>query len=229
MVIIIFLILSVQVRLALLSSNYVDSLRQNKMVNTNAKCYRMVNNALKIIRRMRMHNPRLSAACNAVARPRFPKDVLLSSGGWSTNPISTIEAYDVCTKCWVRPNISLDQPRCYHGTVVMNGWIYCLGGTDNVEKLDSMYKFDLNTCTWHEAASMFYRRCFVSVTVLNGYIYALGGFDGSSRQRTAERYKPETNRWSLIAPMHEERSDASCTTLNNKVGEVIMQLGITER
>lgn len=223
----IFFILSVQVRLALLSSNYIDSLWQNRLVNTNAKCYQMVNNALKIIRRMRTHN--LSATCNTVARPRFPKDVLLSSGGWSTKPISTIEAYDVHTKCWVRPTISLDQPRCYHGTVVLNGWIYCLGGTDSVEKLDSMYKFDLNTCTWHEAASMFYPRCFVSVTVLNGYIYALGGFDGISRLRTAERYNPETNRWSLIAPMHEERSDASCTTFNNKVGEVKMQLRITER
>lgn len=165
-------------------------------------------------------DPPLTVARNAMAYPRYPKNILLATGGWSgNNPTYAVEAYDISTHHWVIPGSQLDRRRAYHGVVFLNGNMYCLGGFDRLEKFNIMQRYDFSTGMWSEAAPMHYRRCYVSVTVLNRRIYAMGGYDGYERLKTAESYIPETNQWTLIASMNEQRSDASCTTLNNKVGK----------
>ncbi|KAI4816753.1 hypothetical protein KUCAC02_009066 [Chaenocephalus aceratus] len=178
-----------KVRLALMSEDYLKSnVRSNELVKNNIECKLMVRKALDIITCIRPNYS--SVLCNHLARPRLPNAVLLAIGGWSGgDPTNGIEAYDIRTDSWV--NV--------------------------LEYFNSVRRYDSNTHTWHEVASMYYHRCYVSVTVLNGCIYAMGGYDGHTRLSTAERYMPETNQWSLIAPMSEQRSDASCTTLHDKV------------
>uniref|UniRef100_A0A3B3RAJ2 Integrase core domain-containing protein n=1 Tax=Paramormyrops kingsleyae TaxID=1676925 RepID=A0A3B3RAJ2_9TELE len=99
------------------------------------------------------------------------------------------------------------DPRAFHGTAYLNGFVYCVGGYDGRSTLNSVCKFDPVTRTWHQVAPMHSRRCYVSVAVLDGFIYAMGGFDGIGRLNTVERYDPESNRWTLIQPMSESRSD----------------------
>ncbi|XP_010785452.1 kelch-like protein 10 [Notothenia coriiceps] len=206
-----------KVRLALMSEGYLKSnVRSNELVKNNIECKLMVRKALDIITCIRPNYS--SVLCNHLARPRLPNAVLLAIGGWSGgDPTNGIEAYDIRTDSWVNVSNGHERPRAYHGTAFLNGDIYCVGGFDRVEHFNSVRRYDPNTHTWHEVASMYYRRCYVSVTVLNGCIYAMGGYDGHTRLSTAERYMPETNQWSLIAPMSEQRSDASCTTLHDKV------------
>lgn len=211
-----------QVRLALASVDYINlNVMTNAQVNCNDQCLQMVEEALQIKHQMSRHNPPLSGVRNPVARPRLPNAILLAFGGWSgSDPTNGIEAYDVRTDLWINVTNNLEPACAYHGTAVLNGYVYCVGGFDRLEYFNSVRRFDLSRRTWHEAAPMYNRRCYVSVTLLNGCIYAMGGYNGQTRLNTAELYRPENNQWSLIAPMNEQRSDASCTTLHNKVGEV---------
>ncbi|KAK7888840.1 hypothetical protein WMY93_024400 [Mugilogobius chulae] len=152
------------------------------------------------------------------ARPRLPAAILLAIGGWSGgDPTNCIEAYDYNADCWINVTNNEERPRAYHGSVFLNGSVYCVGGFDRIEHFNSMRRLDLATRTWHEMPPMYSRRCYISVVVLNGCIYAMGGYNGTRRQNTAEVYNPQTNQWSLIAPMNEQRSDASCATLNGKI------------
>ncbi|KAM7384375.1 hypothetical protein PAMA_011636 [Pampus argenteus] len=156
--------------------------------------------------------------CNPLTRPRMPTAIVLAIGGWrGGDPTNCIEAYDIRADFWINLTNNQESPCAYHGAVVLNGSVYCVGGFDRVEHFNSVRRFDLITHTWHEVAPMYFNRCYVSVTVLNGCIYAMGGYDGHVRLNSAERYRPETNQWSVIAPMHEHRSDASCTVLHDKV------------
>nr|XP_033481248.1 kelch-like protein 10 [Epinephelus lanceolatus] len=208
-----------KVRLALLSLDYLQlNVMANELVTNNAMCQSMVREAHDIVDHFGGNRAILFHLCNPLVRPRLPKAILLAIGGWSgSNPTNAIEAYDIRTDNWINVTNYDERSRAYHGTVFLNGDVYCVGGFDRAEHFNSVRRFSLSSRTWHEVAPMYYRRCYVSVTVLNGCIYAMGGYDGYTRQSTAERYTPETNQWSLIASMHESRSDASCTTLHNKI------------
>ncbi|XP_068576783.1 kelch-like protein 10 [Cebidichthys violaceus] len=208
-----------KVRLVLTSEDYVRrDVMSNELVRNNAECLLMVRAIIKTLKLIMRFRPSMSQLCNPLARPRLPHAILLAVGGWSgVHPTNSIEAYDVQADCWIHVTDQHEEPRAYHGTAVLNGSVYCVGGFNRLEHFNSVRRFDVSMGTWHEAAPMYHRRCYVSVTVLDGCIYAMGGFDGLTRLSTAERYRPETNQWSLIAPMHEHRSDASSATLHNKV------------
>ncbi|XP_034403148.1 kelch-like protein 10 [Cyclopterus lumpus] len=208
-----------KVRLALTTLDYMQlKVVSNELVNTNTQCVTMVQDALEAISHIRTSRPSVAHFSNPLARPRLPNAILLAIGGWSGgDPTNGIEAYDIRADYWINVTNNCERPRAYHGTAILNGSLYCIGGFDRVEHFNSVRRFDLSMRVWQEAASMCHRRCYVSVTVLGECIYALGGFDGRTRLNTAERYRPEANQWSLIAPMQELRSDASSTTLHNKV------------
>ncbi|XP_074543289.1 kelch-like protein 10 [Halichoeres trimaculatus] len=204
-----------KIRLVLAGMTFIRSeVMSNELVRNNAACMEALEALLADISR----RPSITGLLPPFACPRLPPTILLAIGGWSGgDPTNGIEAYNVRVDRWVSVLNDQERPRAYHGTVFLNGCVYCVGGFDRAEYFNSVRRLDLSTYTWHEVAPMHYRRCYVSVTVMDGYIYALGGYDRHSRLNTAERYKPENNQWSLIAPMHDQRSDASCTTFNNKV------------
>ncbi|XP_068461425.1 kelch-like protein 10 isoform X2 [Clinocottus analis] len=208
-----------KVRLALTSMEYMTiNVMTNEMVNKNLECLSIIRHSLGAISRFRNNRPTIAHFYNPLARPRLPNAILLAIGGWSGgNPTNAIEAYDVRADHWLNVTNHSERPRAYHGTAVLNGNVYCIGGFDRAQHFNSVRRFNLNTRTWHDAASMSERRCYVSVTVLGENIYALGGFDGHTRLNTAERYSPENNQWSPITPMQEQRSDASSATLHNRV------------
>uniref|UniRef100_A0A3P8ST07 Kelch like family member 10 n=1 Tax=Amphiprion percula TaxID=161767 RepID=A0A3P8ST07_AMPPE len=201
-----------KVRLALMTMDDIRiTVLSNELVQNNAECMTLVNDAIAIL-------PNQHRYYNCPARPRLPNAILFATGGFSGDDLTHVtEVYNVRTDDWITVTDSLQHPRAYHGTVFLNGYIYCIGGRDRTEKFNSVCRFDLRAHTWQEVAPMYFRRCYVSVTVLNGIIYAMGGFDGHDRLSTAECYQPETNQWSVIASMHEQRSDASCTALHEKI------------
>lgn len=210
---------SLQVRFALLSSDYINTnVRNNELVNSNLECWQLLEDASRIKETMSRSDPPMSAVRNYLARPRLPKAILLAIGGWipSRNRQSHMEAFDNRMNRWLLVS-NEHRARAYHGTAFLDGYIYCLGGQDLENVLKSVERFDLSTQTWDQVSPMRYQRCYVTTAVLDGFIYALGGRSEQSHLRTAERYRPETNQWSLIASMDELRSNASCTTLHNKV------------
>ncbi|XP_034732033.1 kelch-like protein 10 [Etheostoma cragini] len=207
------------VRLALMSPEYItDSVSDNELVKASKDCRPILLRALEAMLDLRTEGLSDSISYNPLARSRLPSAILLAVGGWSGgSPTHGIEAYDVRANCWVNVTNEEEAPRAYHGTIFLDGSVYCVGGFDSVEQFSSVHRFDLGTHTWQEVTQMHSSRCYVSVTVMDGCIYAMGGFDGHDRLRSAERYQPNINQWILIAPMHVKRSDASCTSLHGKV------------
>ncbi|KAI1887357.1 hypothetical protein AGOR_G00189470 [Albula goreensis] len=212
-------ILLPKMRLGLMTTEFiVNHVKRNSLVKDDNECKPLILQIMK--ERSGFHGVKSSTNYklgNALKRPRLPHTVLLAIGGWSgSSPTNAMESYDMRANHWM--NVTQNEnPRAYHGTVYLNGFIYCIGGRDSMEYFSSVRKFNPVALTWHEAAPMHCCRCFVSVTVLDDHIYAMGGFDGYVRLSSAERYVPETNQWSFIPPMHEQRSDASATTLHGKV------------
>ncbi|XP_071770861.1 kelch-like protein 10 [Centroberyx gerrardi] len=205
-----------KVRLALMTTDYfINNVKKSALVKGNRECKAIIINALKSIYELTNSD---SIFQNPLTRPRLPHGVVLAIGGWSGgSPTNAMEAYDPRADRWVNFTSDEESPRGYHGVAFLSGVVYCIGGYNSVEHLNSVRKFDLSTRTWHEVAPMHTRRCYVSVAVLHGYIYAMGGYNGHVRLNTAERYDPKTNQWTVLPPMHKERSDASATTLYGKV------------
>ncbi|KAJ8347362.1 hypothetical protein SKAU_G00287630 [Synaphobranchus kaupii] len=207
-----------KVRMALMNADYfMNNMKTNSLVKDNKDCKPIIISTLRDMCSRRKTNFIGTGCYSNLCRPRLPYAVLLAIGGWSGNrPTNVIESYDTQANCWVTV-AQTESPRAYHGTIYLNGFLYCLGGYDAVEFFSAVCKFDPVTRTWHNVAPMHSRRCYVSVAVLHGCIYAMGGFDGYTRLSSAERYEPTTNQWSLISPMNEHRSDASAATLDGKV------------
>ncbi|KAM9309957.1 kelch-like protein 10 [Pholidichthys leucotaenia] len=196
-----------KVRLGLMTRSYIRlNVLSQDLVRNNFECLSLVSEALQ------------TGLCSPFRRPRLPNAILFAIGGWSgRSPTNVIEAYDFQANHWREVTNPLEHPCAYHGTVFLNGFVYCVGGLDRVQYFNSVHRFDLCTHMWEEVAPMYSCRCYVSVTVLNGCIYALGGYNCGYRLRTAECYRPESNQWSFISSMHEQRSDASCTTLHHRI------------
>ncbi|XP_077094325.1 kelch-like protein 10 [Siphateles boraxobius] len=208
-----------KVRLGLMSSAYfINYVKCNALVMENEACMPVIINAMKTLFDLNMDETTNSELMHQLTRPRLPSSILLAIGGWSSgNPTNEIEAYDTKADCWVSVTQEDERPRAYHGTAVLDEFVYCIGGYDGVDYFNSVRKFNLITQTWHEVAPMYERRCYISVAVLDGIIYAIGGFDGHQRLKTVESYDPNTNQWTMMAPMNERRSDASATSLQGRI------------
>ncbi|XP_036435584.1 LOW QUALITY PROTEIN: kelch-like protein 10 [Colossoma macropomum] len=208
-----------KVRMGLMTAEYfMNNVKNNSFVKDNKDCKPIIISALKALYDLNINGLCNTDFKNPLTRPRLPYTILLAIGGWSGgSPTNAIEAYDARADRWINVTSDEEGPRAYHGSVYLNGFVYCVGGFDGVDYFNSVRKFNPVSRTWHQVAPMHSRRCYVSVAVLNGCIYAMGGFDGQVRMNTAERYEPESNQWTMIAPMHEQRSDASATILHGKV------------
>lgn len=211
--------LLLEVRLAFMNLQYFsEHVIGNEMVMRNHSCKANLILAMKLMLEGRTRELNMSLFPIHLACPRLPQAVLMAIGGWSgENPTNGIELYDNRANRWVSVANNDETPRAYHGSVFLNGSVYCIGGFDGLEQFCTTHKYDLVNHTWQEVANMHTSRCYVSVTLLDGFIYAMGGYDGAERLETAERYAPDTNQWTMIAPMTEQRSDASSTALNGKI------------
>jgi N-acetylneuraminic acid mutarotase len=75
--------------------------------------------------------------------------------------------------------------RAYHGSVVANGYLYVLGGQDNVgNNLNTVLYAPVNTNgtvgTWAVTMSFNTSRQDPSPVLYNGYIYIMGGYNGTA-------------------------------------------------
>ncbi|XP_076008553.1 kelch-like protein 10 [Genypterus blacodes] len=205
-----------KVRLALMTSDYFkNNVENNELVKWNNKLKDTLKQADTLI------NGTITfthGTNHHLARPRIPAGILLAIGGWLNSGMNdTIDAYDTYTDLWVTLVKNEVAGLVHHGSAFLEGAVYCVGGSTGDGTSKGVHRFDLDTRTWNEVASMNSCRCFVSITVLKGRIFAIGGYDGQARLNTAECYDPKTNQWTDIASMHEKRSDAGCTTLGGNV------------
>lgn len=144
-----------QVRLGLLSADYfMNNVKNNALVIENEACTPVIISAMTLFD-LNMDQPITSEVIRKLTRPRLPSEILFAIGGWSdNNPTSVIEAYDAKADRWVSVTQENELPRAYHGTAVMNEFVYCVGGFDGVEYFSIVRKFNLLTHTWHEVSNV---------------------------------------------------------------------------
>ncbi|KAL5236684.1 hypothetical protein ACI65C_004094 [Semiaphis heraclei] len=200
-----------KVRFGLMDSKYfIDNVKDHRYIQNRDDCRPYIIETLKFMYDLQLSSSMNDSIALKFARPRYPSEVMFAIGGWSGgSPTAIIETYDTRSDRWKRIFEEDPQgPRAYHGTIVMNQYIYIIGGFDGSEYFNSCRKFNTVTKTWEEVAPMNCKRCYVSVVLLNNIIYAMGGFDGHNRLGSAEKYNFERNQWTMIAPMTTKRSDA---------------------
>uniref|UniRef100_A0A671SLB7 Kelch-like protein 10 n=1 Tax=Sinocyclocheilus anshuiensis TaxID=1608454 RepID=A0A671SLB7_9TELE len=188
-----------KVRMGLMTSDYfINNVKSNALVMENEACMPLIINAMKALFEfdMDLHGPISLELIHQLTRPRLPSAILLAIGGWSNgSPSNVIEAYDANTDRWVNVTLEDERPRAYHGTAVLDEFVYCVGGYDSVEYFNSVRKLNLITQTWHEVSN-----------VVSQQVYICGGFTGTECLFSAESFNPDTNQWTLIAPMRSRRS-----------------------
>ncbi|XP_062234775.1 kelch-like protein 10 [Platichthys flesus] len=208
-----------KVRLGLTSRLYIlTQVITNELVLSSTECKLITEHSMCMLWHISTIEPLPCGLSNTLARPRVPNSFLLVTGGCIGGvDCGDMDSYDSVVDHCINISDKLQNPLAYHGTVFLNGYVYCVGGIQREHCCNNVVRLDLRTHVWQEVAPMHYRRGYVSITVLNGFIYALGGSDGLVELNTGEHYCPETNQWTLIAPMHLLRSDASCTVLHGKI------------
>ena len=55
-------------------------------------------------------------------------------------------------------------------------------------------KYDIETSSWHNIASMHTKRSKMSMVECGGLLFVMGGFDGTTTINSVECYNPSTNR-----------------------------------
>eukprot|EP00808_Paulinella_micropora_P025653 g50786.t1 len=102
-------------------------------------------------------------------------------------------------------------PRYGCAAVVMDGYIYVLGGIDGSVYLSSTERYDARSDSWEVLPSMSAPRATPAVAACNGYIYVMGGHNQHEYLSLAERFDPGSMSWESLPSMSAERS--GCTAV----------------
>uniref|UniRef100_A0AAQ4S1H1 BTB domain-containing protein n=1 Tax=Gasterosteus aculeatus aculeatus TaxID=481459 RepID=A0AAQ4S1H1_GASAC len=103
------------------------------------------------------------------------------------------------------------------GLVVASGLIYCLGGYDGLNILNSVERYDPHTGHWTSVTPMATKRSGAGVALLNDHIYVVGGFDGVSHLDSVEVYNIRTDYWTTVASMTTPRCYVGATVLRGRL------------
>lgn len=100
--------------------------------------------------------------------------------------------------------------RTHLSAATSGGFLYALGGTDNIVVHASMERYDPGTNSWTMRASMSAPRWDIVAGSVNGTIYAAGGMSaGGTPVNTLEAYDPVSDTWTPRAPMPTPRANAT--------------------
>jgi N-acetylneuraminic acid mutarotase len=84
--------------------------------------------------------------------------------------------------------------------------------------MNSVFIYDLSSCTWRRGADMPRVRSFFAYSVSpDGLIYVAGGHDDDKNAlRAAEAYDVEEDRWEILPPMSQERDECQGVFIDGK-------------
>lgn len=126
------------------------------------------------------------------------------------------EMYDRLRDSWLTV-ASLKQPRRNNGGCMFSDRLFCVGGFDGFNVLDSVETYDARMKNWIQIAPMNTARSSPMIASQNGLLYALGGTSGE-RLRSVERYDPRMNKWeSLPGSLLKVRSAGAACSYNNEL------------
>jgi N-acetylneuraminic acid mutarotase len=122
----------------------------------------------------------------------------------------------------------MPTPRSGLSTVVVNGKIYAIGGTDMqmAWQIGNRWMFGSSVVEeydpvrdiWTKKTNMPALMTNPSINIANGKIYVIGGTEGMMRQSsTVEEYDPATDTWTQKADMPTSRSGIATAVVNERI------------
>jgi len=132
------------------------------------------------------------------------------TGCYFSNPChvtNAVNAYDPRTDTWsaLAPMLS---PRYNFAAVVLNGFIYAIGGWNGSAELASMERYDPSSNTWSPDASLPQVTEAPGAAVDGQTIYVVGGYDATTKQRNT-MYLYHAGVWSAGPAMPTARANLS--------------------
>ncbi|GMR53817.1 hypothetical protein PMAYCL1PPCAC_24012, partial [Pristionchus mayeri] len=157
-----------------------------------------------------------------VYKKRYPRSIILSLGGWSSEGVSNaIEVFSARTNSWknARPESTM-TPLSYHGLIQRKEGLYLVGGFNGHTYFNTNHFFNFASKEWKSLSPMRYPRSYLSAVPLphsNGSFVALGGYTGVERLATVEMYDVDKDVWRNLPSMNKARSDGSAIYVDEKI------------
>jgi N-acetylneuraminic acid mutarotase len=162
-----------------------------------------------------------SIARTAVAAAKLNDKIYIIGGtNLSGDTLGLVEEYDPLRNLW-STKARIPTERASAAAVVVDGYIYVMGGRDGNTVLASLERYDPSTNSWSKRAAMPTARWFLMAAEVGGKIYAIGGIAGTGNQRkdldVVEVYDPASDTWTVLDPMPTPRSNAGVAVLGERI------------
>ncbi len=141
-------------------------------------------------------------------------DTTESAGFLVMTPI--VELYDPITNNWT-PVAPMNTPRATHSaTLLSDGRVLVVGGSDGAGVLSSAEIYDPNTNAWTVVPAMTTARQYHTATLLaDGTVLVAGGANAGTFFRSTELYDPATNSWTNVGDLGNARAGHSAILLGD--------------
>ena len=169
----------------------------------------------------------------AFARPRIPKNYLITLGGFLAAPISDVDVYDETSNRWFSLPVSLPQGVAYPTAQCLGNKIYLMGGATvdqpteelavgETRILRNVVIYDIDQSTVKNGVTMKKRRAYAASVQVGSTIFVFGGKSSpNSPDRLKACEKLDTLQspmnWERVAPMESGRADAGAVVVGGKV------------
>ncbi|CAK6964753.1 kelch-like protein 20 [Scomber scombrus] len=126
--------------------------------------------------------------------------------------------YDPCLDSWMEM-APMNVARSELGLVMLDGFVFAVGGWEGRSRLDSVECYNPHTNSWQFTESVKMAVTSPAVVALDGLLYVTGGAvleDGDGTD-LAQVYNPKTSAWTEVSPMQIARSGSAACTLKGKL------------
>ena len=110
-------------------------------------------------------------------------------------------------------------PRTEASVVIVDDWIFIIGGFTPIGITDKVEAMDLKTGSWTTRSSLPLPLHHSTASAVNGKIYVIGGFENSLWNPVAHtfEYEPKTDRWTRKKTMPTPRGALASAVINGKI------------
>ncbi|XP_031561493.1 kelch-like protein 28 [Actinia tenebrosa] len=110
-------------------------------------------------------------------------------------------------------------PRTAHCAVLVDSFVYVVGGCSADEVYQSGEKYDIENDQWVPIAAMNERRCYAAGANLRGKVFIAGGYHADEwvAYNSCELYDPETDHWDIITSMPIPRAACGVAQVDDDI------------
>ena len=144
---------------------------------------------------------------------------ILGDGENTNSPSGKVEYefFPELADTWTAGLANMPTSKSSLTSVEVDGKIYCIGGYNGSEFLNTVEIYDIATNTWTTGTSMPTQRASLTSVEVDGKIYCIGEWNGSSYQNTVEIYDIATNTWTTGTSMPTSRGGLTSQVIDNKI------------